>query len=75
LRQHNDYTRLEASYRKKKDCDRQRNARHLRTETVLRIVEQEPETIRVIAREHNLSHSTVQRILDLLQMQFLNKLY
>lgn len=51
---------------KKKHCGRQRNTRHLRTvETVLRAVEQEPETsIRVIAREHNLSSSTVQRILQ-----------
>lgn len=50
---------------KKQDCGRLRNARNLRSvETVLRAVNQERETsIRVIAREHNLSYSTVQRIL------------
>ena len=49
----------------KKDCGRNRNARNLRNvETVLRDIEQQPETsIRVIAREHGLSYSTVQRIL------------
>ena len=50
---------------KKNDCGRQRNQRNVGTvETVLRAVEQEPETsIQVIAQEHNLSYSTVQRIL------------
>jgi hypothetical protein len=50
---------------KKNDCGRQRNQRNVCTvETVLRAVEQEPETsIRVIAQEHDLSYSTVQRIL------------
>lgn len=50
---------------KKYDVGRNRTARNLRnTEEVVRAVEQEPETsIRTIAREHNLSYSTVQRIL------------
>jgi hypothetical protein len=50
---------------RKKDCGRRRNERNLRNvERVLRAVEQEPETsVRVIAREHDLSHSTVHRIL------------
>jgi len=50
---------------KKKDTGRHRVARNLRNvETVLRAVEQEPETsIRNISREHQLSYSTVQRIL------------
>jgi len=49
----------------KKDCGRLRSARNLRNvEEVLRAVEQEPETsIRVIAREHDLTYSTVKRIL------------
>lgn len=49
----------------KKDCGRQRTRRDVRNvETILRAVEQEPETsIRVIAREHDLSYSTVQRTL------------
>jgi len=50
---------------KKNDTGRHRVARNLQNvETVLRAVEQEPETsIRNIAREHQLSYSTVQRIL------------
>ncbi|XP_011687036.1 PREDICTED: uncharacterized protein LOC105449477 [Wasmannia auropunctata] len=50
---------------KKKDAGRHRNARNLQNvETVLRAVEQEPEiSIRDIAREYQLSYSTVQRIL------------
>jgi len=60
LRQHNDYTRSEASYRKRRIAVD--NAMQETVETVLRAVEQEPETsIRVIARE---SYSTVQRILQ-----------
>lgn len=49
----------------KKDTGRHRDARNLETvETVLRAVEQEPESsIRDIAREYKLSFSTVQRIL------------
>jgi len=49
----------------KKDCGRLRSERNLRNvEEVLRAVEQEPETsIRFIAREYDLSYSTVQRIL------------
>jgi hypothetical protein len=47
------------------DTGRIREARNLRNvESVIRAVEQEPETsIRVIARDHDLSYSTVQRIL------------
>lgn len=50
---------------KKKDAGRQRYARNVRNvETVLRAVEQEPETsIRDIARQHDLSYSTIRRIL------------
>ncbi|RLU25143.1 hypothetical protein DMN91_003235 [Ooceraea biroi] len=50
---------------KKKDTGRHRDASTLRNvETVVRAIEQEPETsIRDIAREHELSYSTVQRIL------------
>ncbi|EZA49251.1 hypothetical protein X777_12491 [Ooceraea biroi] len=49
----------------KHDTGRDRRARNLRnTETVVCAVEQNPETsIRIIAREHNLAYSTVQRIL------------
>jgi len=49
----------------KHDVGRNRNARNLRnTETVIRALEQEPETsIRSITREHNFSYSTIQRIL------------
>ena len=51
---------------RKRDCGRHRNERNLRNvETVLRAVEQEPEiSIRTIAREHNLSYSTIQKILS-----------
>lgn len=50
----------------KRDTGRDRNARTLRnTEAVLRAVEQDSESsTRVIAREHDLSHSTVRRILE-----------
>lgn len=46
---------------KKQDIGRHRHARNLRnTETILRAVEQEPDTsIRAIAREHGLSYSIV----------------
>jgi hypothetical protein len=50
----------------KKNYDRERNRRNIRKEkTILRIaVEREFETnIRILAREHDLSYSTVQRIL------------
>lgn len=49
----------------KHDTGRLREVRNLRNaEMVIRAVEQEPETsIRIIAREHNLLYSTVQRIL------------
>lgn len=49
----------------KHDTGRYREARNLRnTEAVIRAVEQNPESsIRVIAREHNLSYSAVQTIL------------
>jgi len=51
---------------KKNDTGRHRDTRNWRNvETVLRAVKQEPETsIRNIAREHQLSYSTVQRILQ-----------
>jgi len=50
----------------KHDTGRNREARNLRnTETVLRAFEQNPESsVRVVAREHNLSHTTVHRILQ-----------
>jgi len=50
---------------KRKDVGRHRDARNLQTvETVLRAVEHNPQTsIRDIAREHEISYSTVQRIL------------
>lgn len=50
----------------KHDVGRDRNARNLRNvETVVRAFEQKPETsIRIIAREHDLSYSTVRRILE-----------
>jgi len=50
----------------KHDTGRNREARNLQnTETVLRAFEQNPESsVRVVAREHNLSHTTVHRILQ-----------
>ncbi|XP_029157229.1 uncharacterized protein LOC114929731 [Nylanderia fulva] len=49
----------------KHDTGRNRNARNLRnTERIVRAFEDNPETsIRVVAREHNFSYSTVQRTL------------
>lgn len=49
----------------KQDTGRHRDARNVRnTEQVLRAFENNPESsIRVIAREHNLSYATIQRIL------------
>lgn len=50
---------------RKRDCGRLRTERNVRNVgTILRAIEQEPESsIRVIAREHDMSYSTVQRIL------------
>ena len=50
----------------KRETGRDRVARNVRnTKTILNVFEQNPETsIRVVAREHDLSYSTVQRILQ-----------